>query len=63
MSHINEGCYAIVLKTGFATQKGSALRQNIATQYKESFIRDDIIQFYTIAATLAGSIALMYLIQ
>lgn len=26
MSHINEGCYAVVLKTGFASQKGGALR-------------------------------------
>lgn len=63
MNHINEGSYAIVLRTGFATEKGSALRKNLAVQYKELFIHEDLNQFYTIAATLAGSIALFYLIQ
>lgn len=63
MNHINEGCYAIVLRTGFATEKGSALRKNLAVQYKELFIQEDLYQFYTIAATLAGSLVLFYLIQ
>lgn len=62
MSHINEGCFAIVLKTGFATKKGAALRLSLATRFKEQFIHDDLIQFYTIAATLAGSLSLIYLI-
>ncbi len=62
LNHINEGCFGIVVNTGFYTRRGESIRSLICNKTKDQTFIKDLYEYYFITALVAVVFSLAYLL-
>jgi cation-transporting ATPase 13A2 len=62
LNHIKEGCFGIVLNTGFDTQRGNSVRSLLIKKVSDFSYKKDAYVFYFFMTAFAVSISLIYII-
>ena len=62
LNHINEGCFGMVLNTGFYTKKGETIRSMLVGPKSNYIYRKDLFAYYIIMSSLAIFFSISYLV-
>lgn len=61
INHIKEGCFGIVINTGFYTQRGNSVRSLLIKKISDFVYKKDAYLFYFFMTIFAVSVSLIYL--
>ena len=61
LNNITEGCFGIVLNTGFNTKRGKLIKQKVSNKGKNKLVENDMFYFYAIFVTIAVSLSVVTL--
>lgn len=62
INHINEGCFGVVINTGFYTKRGESVRSLLVQKSSEFLYIKDAIFYYIIMTSIAVTFSIIYLL-